>query len=109
MALDGESGATIWRHNCADILNGVFCGQDGRVVYCRRKQSRDSDGQFVPEIVWLEATTGREKKRVTLDSLKDQQPWLGGFFVANRRAWTFSGRNRRDSRPRLIEFVTKTQ
>ena len=104
LALDVETGASQWLHPAENCLDGFLC--DGAaVLYSCRAAVDDAPGKFRPQLVWLDAATGRATAQTQLRGLEHEQPFLGPLVVSGDRLWAFYGRGDQEPTRDLIELA----
>jgi hypothetical protein len=102
LAVEPKDGMVAWRHPTRDPLVAQLCGP--QVVYSRRITWVPSKNLRVPELVWLDADTGREVASQPIPEMQDDWPRFAALIRTNGRLWGIFGRG--DERSRLLAELT---
>ena len=116
-AVSAESGKTIWQHHAADMLDGIAVGPlpgskpekrsiERFILTVRHVPNQEGRSiTAIPTLVWIDAATGREIARQRFSSLADREARLGPFLMTPDRFFALSGKNRKEGKRDIIEFV----
>lgn len=103
-ALDTATGESQWEHAVDGLLDASWC-DESRVLYARRQAVAQAPGKFQPQLVWLDAASGRSVAETVLRELEDDKPFLGPLLTVGDRWWAFFGRGDREPTRDVIELA----
>lgn len=103
-ALDTATGESQWEHPTDNVLDAHWCDEHS-VLYARRQAADQAPGKFQPQLVWLDAASGRSVAQTVLRELVDDKPLLGPLWMVEDRLWAFFGKGDRDPTRDLIELT----
>lgn len=120
--ISSVTGQTLWFHSAANLLDGIAVGPLDSVVNTPADNAEDSgrstilavrhvpnlDGRsntLIPTFVWIDSETGEEIARQRFSSLADREARVGPFLITNDRFFAFAGKNRKEGKRDIIEFV----
>jgi outer membrane protein assembly factor BamB len=108
LALDAATGEIHWRHEIDEPLEASWCGEPGGVVYSRKAASQHN-GQFHPELVWLDPNTGKATARTELNDLHDADPRFASLVVHENHVWALFGRGPQDPNRDIVELAARSE
>lgn len=100
----GPDGRVLWRHETPRRFELFGCGAEA-IVYARSERTDDAAGPRRPELVWLDAATGRELACCTLDAPNGGATMVGPLVVHEKRQWVFLGRPDAPAGRELFELL----
>ena len=127
-----ESGKTQWLHPASDLMDGIAVGtlnaeanaqsnggdqagnsdQAGRHVVLAVRHVPNQDGRSstaIPTLVWIDAADGRELARQGVPNLADREARVGPLLVTNDRFFAFVGKDRKEGKRDIVEFVPEPE
>jgi outer membrane protein assembly factor BamB len=124
--ISSVTGQSIWLYSAADLLDGIAVGtlesidkapsgnarQPGRSAILAVRHVANQDGSantMVPTLVWIDAETGQEIARQRFLSLADREARVGPFLITKDRLFAFAGKNRKEGKRDIIEFVPEPE
>ena len=124
--ISSVTGQTIWLYSATDLLDGIAVGtlesidkassgnakQTGcsAILAVRHVANQvGSANTMVPTLVWIDAETGQEIARQRLLSLADREARVGPFLITKDRLFAFSGKNPKEGKRDIIEFVPEPE
>jgi hypothetical protein len=64
---------------------------------------------MLPTLVWIDSETGHEIARQRFLSLADREARVGPFLITKDRLFAFAGKNRKEGKRDIIEFVPEPE
>lgn len=124
--ISSVTGQSIWLYSAADLLDGIAVGplesidkvpsgnarQTGRSAILAVRHVANQDGSantMLPTLVWIDAETGQEIARQRFLSLADREARVGPFLITKDRLFAFAGKNRKEGKRDIIEFVPEPE
>lgn len=124
--ISSVTGQTIWRHSAAKLLDGIAVGpldsvlktpadnveDSGRSTILAVRHVPNLDGRsntLIPTFVWIDSETGQEIARQRFSSLADREARVGPFLITKDRFFAFAGKNRKEGKRDIIEFVPEPE
>lgn len=121
-----ESGQTQWLHPATDLMDGIVVGslnvetnaqpndsdQSGQHVVLAVRHVPNQDGRSntaIPTLVWIDAADGHEMARQAFPSLADREARVGPLLVTKDRLFAFVGKNRKEGKRDIVEFVPEPE
>lgn len=124
--ISSVTGQSIWLYSAADLLDGIAVGplesidkvpsgnarQTGRSAILAVRHVANQDGSantMLPTLVWIDSETGQEIARQRFLSLADREARVGPFLITKDRLFAFAGKNRKEGKRDIIEFVPEPE
>lgn len=106
LGVDPVNGDIVWRTALGTPLEAWTMNDD--LILCSRR-GRGLTPQQKPNLVWLDAITGRELSQTQLDAA-DKEDWQLGPIVpvAGNKWWLLGGSGWKDHKRELLELVAVT-
>jgi outer membrane protein assembly factor BamB len=131
-----ESGKTQWLHSVSELMDGIAVGTlsagpndqpnaqanggdqasgsalAGRHVVLAVRHVPNQDGRSstaIPTLVWIDAADGRELARQGFPDLADREARVGPLLVTNDRFFAFVGKDRKEGKRDIVEFVPEPE
>lgn len=102
-ALELATGKRTWTAPLSDLQPHALVDEQ-RILTARKGLSADKK-QPVIELVWLEASTGKQAATTQLAALTDGTPRLGPLVPFKDRLFTFFGKGQHDPNRDVVELV----
>lgn len=108
VALDANTGSSVWDHPTAACLDVRLCGPQGPVALIVAPQPRTRQAAS-PVVEWLDVQTGRllGRSELSLPSLPPgrAEVWVRPLVLDHSRQWVFVGTPRAPMRREIFEMV----
>jgi outer membrane protein assembly factor BamB len=88
VALDGENGRIVWRHESPRRYNAHLLGEPGGLAYVRADLPADEKSPWHATLVWLDLETGKQTGECDLGDVA-RGTSLGPFAATSNRWWLF--------------------
>ena len=121
-----DSGKTQWLHPATDLMDGIVVGslsaeanaqpndidQAWQHVVLAVRHVPNQEGRSntaIPTLVWIEAASGRELARQAFPNLADKEARVGPLLVTKDRFFAFVGKDRKEGKRDIVEFVPESE
>ncbi len=105
LGIDPANGDIVWQTRLGGLLEAWTLEKD--LVLCARR-GRALTPQSKPNLVWLDALTGRELSQTQLETT-DREEWqLGPLVPAGNKWWLLGGSGWKDHKRDMLELVAVT-
>ncbi len=100
-------GSRLWSQPIGPLMNAQVCADGDELMVCREAPVTGRNDQFCPQLVWLDATSGKETANWTFESLAASHPRFGPLIQHKDKLWAFAY-GREDSGNRdFYELIAK--
>jgi outer membrane protein assembly factor BamB len=105
LALDADSGNTLWRCDVENRLDLQYCGPDGRILCARLQEPTDSKRARQPTLAWVDPSNGRTTAEAPLDIGMKQDATFGPLVVCGARQWVLLTRAEKSKDREVLELL----